>query len=110
MSCTMTSHKEIFLTMCDSQLQVAFEECGMDAEYYAKRACPVDTGRLKNSITHEVDGYGSGIKAVVGTNVEYASYVENGTYRSKAKPYIKPSVSDHISHYQSVVKKHLQGS
>ena len=42
MSCTMTSHKEIFLTMCDSQLQAAFEECGMDAEYYAKRACPVD--------------------------------------------------------------------
>ncbi len=110
MSCTMKSFKDEFLKLCDYQMQAAFEECGSDMEYYARRKCPVDTGRLRNSITHEVDGYGSGIKAVVGTNVEYASYVENGTYRSKAKPYIKPSVSDHISHYQSVVKKHLQGS
>ena len=109
MSCTMKSFKDEFLKMCDSQGQAAFEECGSDMEYYAKRACPVDTGRLHNSITHEVDGCGSGIKAIVGTNVEYAQYVEDGTYRMAARPYIKPSVSDHISHYQSVIKKYLNG-
>ena len=41
----------------------------------AKKKCPVDKGQLRNSITHEVEG----IEAVVGTNTEYAPYVEIGT-------------------------------
>lgn len=41
----------------------------------AKKKCPVDKGQLRNSITHEVEG----TKAVVGTNTEYAPYVEIGT-------------------------------
>ena len=44
-------------------------------EAEAKRKCPVDTGQLRQSITHEViDNTG-----VIGTNVEYAPYVEYGT-------------------------------
>jgi len=45
-------------------------------ESEAKRLCPVDTGRLKSSITHMWRG---GDEVVVGTNVKYASYVEFGT-------------------------------
>ena len=41
----------------------------------AKKKCPVDKGQLRNSITHEVEGK----EAVVGTNTEYAPYVEFGT-------------------------------
>lgn len=41
----------------------------------AKKKCPVDKGQLRNSITHEVEG----TEAVVGTNTEYAPYVEIGT-------------------------------
>lgn len=41
----------------------------------AKKNCPVDTGTLRRSITSEIhDKYGE-----VGTNVEYAPYVEYGT-------------------------------
>lgn len=29
----------------------ALEECGLQAEKYAKKLAPVDTGRLRNSIT-----------------------------------------------------------
>ena len=46
----------------------ALEIIGGKAEGYAKQLCPVDTGRLRNSITHAVDGD----TAVVGSNVEYA--------------------------------------
>ena len=46
------------------------EEIGLAAEGYAKRACPVDTGNLRNSITHVVDSAEDA--AYVGTNVEYA--------------------------------------
>lgn len=41
----------------------------------AKKKCPVDKGQLRNSITHEVEG----TEDVVGTNTEYAPYVEIGT-------------------------------
>lgn len=34
----------------------ALEACGLQAERYAKMKCPVDTGRLRNSITHVVSG------------------------------------------------------
>ena len=44
-------------------------------ENTAKQDCPVDTGQLRASITHEVEG----LVGVVGTNVEYAVYVEYGT-------------------------------
>lgn len=44
-------------------------------ENEAKRLCPVDTGDLRNSITHEVHND----VGIVGTNKEYAPYVEFGT-------------------------------
>lgn len=51
----------------------------------AKRECPVDTGRLQGSITYAVDGQ----KGAVGTNVEYAPYVHNGTSRMPARPFLR---------------------
>ena len=37
-------------------LELAIEECGAEAERYAKMKCPTDTGLLKNSITYAVHG------------------------------------------------------
>ena len=44
----------------------ALTAIGATAETYAKKATPVDTGRLRNSISHTVDGEA----AYIGTNVE----------------------------------------
>lgn len=44
-------------------------------ENEAKQRCPVGTGELRNSITHEVEDN----EGVVGTNIFYAPYVEYGT-------------------------------
>lgn len=58
----------------------ALEKCGLTAEAYAKKLCggfKHPTGNLRNSISHKVV---SNEKAVyVGSNVEYAAYVELGT-------------------------------
>ena len=54
----------------------------------AKRICPVDTGRLRSSITHEVDLF----SGKVGSNVEYAAYVELGTVKMAARPYLRPAL------------------
>lgn len=51
----------------------ALEKCGLVAEGYAKMLCPVDTGNLRNSITHQVDAGGD--VCYIGSNSEYAAYV-----------------------------------
>lgn len=49
------------------------EKCGLVAEGYAKKLCPVDTGNLRNSITHMIDEGGDAV--YIGTNSEYGAYV-----------------------------------
>lgn len=84
----------------------ALEEIGLAAEGYAKRACPVDTGNLRNSVTHAVE---SGEDAVyVGTNVEYAPYVEMGTSRTAAQPFLRPAATEHGPTYRSILKRNLE--
>lgn len=100
-------NREAIAEAIDQALAAALEEIGLVAEGYAKRACPVDTGRLRNSITHIVD---EGSKcAVIGTNVEYAPYVELGTRHQKPQPYLKPAAKDHAPTYRAIMQKHLGG-
>ena len=112
----------------EKQILVALEKCGMIAEGYAKDLCPVQTGALRNSISHKAKGE----TCYVGTNMEYAAYVELGTGRyysggrrtrwtyvddngvghttsgQKAQPYIKPSVADHAQEYKDTIKKAMK--
>lgn len=100
-------NREAIANAIDRALVAALEEVGLVAEGYAKRACPVDTGRLRNSITHIVD---EGTRhVIIGTNVEYAAYVELGTRRQKPQPFLKPAANDHYSTYKGIFLKHLRG-
>lgn len=109
----------------------ALERCGSEAEGYAKDLCPVDTGELRNSISHVVDSEEPA--AYVGSNSEYAVYVEMGTgiyypggrkdpwsYQdahgnwhktvgNKPQPYIKPAITDHIETYKKIIEDELKG-
>lgn len=60
-------------------LQVAMEKGALVIEGDAKRRCPVDTGRLRASITTATSVEGEQVVATVGTNIEYAAAVEYGT-------------------------------
>lgn len=91
----------------DQALAAALEEVGLAAEGFAKRLCPVDTGRLRNSITHVTR---PGEKAVyIGTNVEYGPYVEYGTARQKAQPFLRPAATGHGDTYRAIVEARLRG-
>lgn len=83
----------------------ALERIGMQAEGYAKDLCPVDTGNLRNSITHTSDGKA----AYIGTNVTYGKYVELGTVKMAAQPYLRPAAADHGETYRNIVKDELSG-
>lgn len=65
---------------------------------------PVRTGRLRGSITSEYDGN----SAQVGTNVEYAPYVEYGTYKMSARPFLRPAVENYKDKYQAIFKRILE--
>ena len=84
----------------------ALEIIGGKAEGYAKRLCPVDTGRLRNSITHQQ--YDENTE-VVGTNVEYAPYVELGHHTSsgskvEGKPFLRPAAENHAAEYREIIE------
>lgn len=99
----ITDHSQEALENLEQATGTALEEVGLAAEGYAKRLCPVDTGRLRNSITHTRDKR----TAYIGTNVEYGPYVELGTSRQKAQPYLKPAVLDHVSTYKRIFDSHF---
>ena len=57
-------------------------------EAEAKKACPVDTGKLRASITPVIESWAAGY---VGTNTHYAPYVEYGTRKMPAQPFLEPA-------------------
>ena len=61
-------------------------------EGVAKSLCPVDTGRLRSSIQHQIALDAGEITGRVGTNVEYAPYVEFGTRKWVGKPFLIPAL------------------
>lgn len=61
-------------------VEQAVNEACILVENDAKRRCPVDTGELRMSITHEIEETSENrATGAVGTNLEYAPYVEFGT-------------------------------
>lgn len=54
----------------------------------AQSVCPVDTGTLRDSIAVTQ----SGTNADISANTDYAAYVEFGTSKMAAQPYLVPSL------------------
>lgn len=128
---------------------------GIKVEAYAKKLCPVGTpesvgrknkktgkvyprkgyrgGTLRNSITFEVQSNGTEATVVVGSNVEYAPYVELGTGPNfvpppdweqfdapkgtgisggyvKSRPFLRPAIEDHLELYKKMIKDELSNA
>lgn len=64
---------------CEAVLTQGMEKALLVIEADAKRNAPVMDGRLRASITHEVVSSPDEASGRVGTNVEYAPYVHEGT-------------------------------
>ena len=87
------------------QLPAALEAIGIHIEGEAKEELEntprrIDTGNLRNSITHEVSESENAV--YVGTNVEYALYVHEGTSRMEANRFLTNAVDrnrDQINQY-----------
>ena len=60
-------------------LRELLERVSITIENRARTNAPVDTGRLRSSLAHEIDAAPIPLYAQVGSNVEYAPMVEYGT-------------------------------
>lgn len=120
---------EILKELGDKTPQI-LEAIGLTAEAYAKMLTPVDTGRLRNSITHAVKGN----DVYIGTNVEYGIWHELGTgifatdgqgrkspwafqdskgvwhYTKGVKPkhMLKKAASEHSTEYKAIIENLLK--
>lgn len=125
------------LEALEEATELALTAVGIKAEKYAKARCPVGTvestgkkgyrgGTLRNSITFIVEGD----DLSVGSNVEYAPYVELGTgpyFETppeweefgtgrgsgagsgyvKPRPFLRPAIEDHLDEYNRIIKDEL---
>ena len=97
-------NKDAVASAAKEQIYAWLEAIGEDAAGTAANFCPVDTGRLKNSISSAVDEEDQTV--YIGTNVEYAIYHEFGTGKYVAGGRTTPWMfqdSDGVWHYTTGV-------
>lgn len=103
----ITSRKKECLDEFESSVEKALEMIGLIAERYAKELVRKDTGRLQNSITHAT---AEGDTVYIGTNVEYAPYIELGTSRNHGPyPFLRPAAENHADEYKKIIESELKG-
>lgn len=111
----------------------ALTAIGMTAEGYAKEyETAVDTGRLRNSITYVTSEYmgagtytdnqggvyadatGKGVpkkgQVIIGTNVEYAPYIEDGHHSYPGVHFLRNAVADHKDEYAKLIEDSLKNA
>ena len=114
-----------FESLFDKAVFTGLEAVGFMLESHAKRLVPVDTGRLRGSITYATQRKTGQVTAPaqsgdevsrptdehtlhVGTNVEYAPHVEYGTVRSQAQPYLRPAIDNNHKQAAELMNREIQ--
>lgn len=130
MTVDFKDNSKAVLEAMQQAVERGLETCGLVAEGYAKKLAPVDTGNLRNSISHKVDP--DEPACYIGSDVEYAVYQEMGTGQyvsggrpspwvyqddkgnwhwtkgNPAKPFLKPAVADHSQQYRQIIENELK--
>ena len=112
---------------------------GMTAETYAKETCPVDTGYAHNSITHALAGESAAISSykadrgkngkpprtgkysgtmgkiednyvVIGSNVEYFIFIEEGARGREARHTLRKAATDHKDEYKQLLTDSIKNA
>jgi len=125
---SLTSRKGEVIKACEQAIMRGLAHIGEAAEGYAKDDCPVDTGRLKDSITYataekhsEADEKAQAgdaklhstpepMTVYIGTNVEYAPYVEfrDIDHVPGKAHFLRDAVANHSEEYRKIMKASLE--
>ena len=125
------------LSALEAAIKRGNEAIGMTAERHAKKKCPVDTGRLRNSITYALAGEETHVKSYrankggkdrgtytyegtaegekgsgvyIGTNVEYAVFVENGARGRAAVHFLQDAAANHSDEYKRLMEDSMKNA
>ena len=112
---------------------------GMKAETHAKENCPVDTGYASNSITFALSGEPTNISSyeadrgkngkpprtgeysgtmgkiednyvVIGSNVEYFPFIEEGARGREARHTLRKAATDHKDEYKQLLTDSIKNA
>ena len=102
MEVTFHSNRPIVESEFKKKMKLALDLIGEAAEAHAKENCPVDTGRLRNSISHQT----AEDAAYVGTNVEYALWVEikDVSHKTGQAHFLRDAAAQHSDEYRSIAE------
>lgn len=107
MGVNVNDHSFEYMGEVNDALTQALYSIGIHIEGEAKEELEntprrIDTGNLRNSINYQVD---DGEKAVyIGTNVEYALYVHEGTSRMEANRFLSNAVDRNHDQINQLIK------
>lgn len=93
------------LSAFEAQKERGLNTIGEVAIGYAKGDTPVDTGRLRSSEDFAVEGN----DVYIGTNVEYAPYVEFGHHSYQGAHFLKNAAANHGDEYRAIMEASLRG-
>jgi HK97 gp10 family phage protein len=87
-------------------VQQTVAETALLIESDAKQFAPVDTGRLRSSIHAEIAP--NGLSASVEAGVGYAVFLEFGTRRQRAQPFLFPAYEKNRAAFVANLKRNLK--
>ena len=110
MSIETKDNTQEVLSAMEKAIKNGLEAIGLTAERYAKKNLypghGLDTGRLRNSISHATDKEA----AYIGTNVEYALYVELGARGRKGLHYLQQAATEHTAEYKKLLEDSMKNA
>ena len=106
MSVTTKDNTKEVLSALEKAIERGLEAIGLAAEGYAKEETPVDTGRLRNSISHATDKEA----AYIGTNVEYAPYIELGARGRQGVHMLQRAATEHTAEYKKLIEDSMKNA
>jgi len=99
------SNKTEFKKYIDNEITKSYIEVGKAVVDAVKDETPVVSGILKDSISSNLD---ENENLVIYSDVDYAPYVELGTYKMYANPFMRRGIYNSISKVKDIIKKNLE--
>lgn len=79
----------------DPEANAMIDRVGEDVAEAARGNAPVDTGALRDSIQSQASEEGGAEpSADIVADVPYAAFVEFGTYKDAAQPFLRPALDE----------------
>ena len=86
------------------KIKQAMTKSALLIERDAKINAPFDTGTMRNRITHKaVEEHGLVLTVNIGSQVHYSKYVEYGTSKMAARPFIGDAITANTPRIKTII-------